>query len=157
MIEVVKGDMFSHNLDILVNTVNCVGVMGKGIALEFKKRYPDYFERYKTLCDKNQIKPGNCIVHFRKQKPDIISFPTKYHWKNPSKLEWIKKGLESLKYQIFVISNLILKPLGGKMPSVGIPALGCTNGGLDWNVVRPLIIESLKDINNRVLLFEPHE
>lgn len=112
----------------LVNTVNCVGVMGKGIAKAFKDRYPPMFPAYKRICDEKLLEPGKLWLW---QGPDhsVLNFPTKVHWRNPSKIEWIELGL---------------KKFAGSYESRGItsisfPRLGCGNGGLDWEDVRPLM------------------
>lgn len=112
----------------LVNTVNCVGVMGKGIAKAFKDRYPAMFTAYKRICDQNLLEPGKLWLW---QGPDhsVLNFPTKVHWRNPSQIEWIELGLKKFvdSYQ----SRGII--------SISFPRLGCGNGGLDWDDVRPLM------------------
>lgn len=112
----------------LVNTVNCVGVMGKGIAKAFKDRYPAMFLAYKRICDQNLLEPGKLWLW---QGPDhsVLNFPTKQHWRNPSRIEWIELGLKK-----FVDSY---ESRG--ITSISFPRLGCGNGGLDWDDVRPLM------------------
>ena len=139
-----------YELDILVNTVNCIGVMGKGIALEFKRRFPKYYIDYKELCNAHIIRPGGIYLH-NITKPWIISFATKDHWKNPSELQWISDGLRKLSILLDTLKN------GNQVVSIGVPALGCGNGGLDWQEVKPLIVKELGDITNRVVVFEPLE
>lgn len=157
MIEFSNEDMFSMNLDVLVNTVNCKGVMGKGIAKQFKWRFPSYYIYYRSICRTDLAKPGNVILSssfdqsmtyaFTGPKY-IISFFTKDDWRNPSKLEWIEKGLNAL--VDFLLTEPILQD-----KSIGIPALGCGNGGLDWSIVKNLIVEKLKGLDNRIVVFDP--
>ncbi|MHC2001574.1 macro domain-containing protein [Methylobacterium sp. CM6241] len=111
-----------------MNTVNCVGVMGKGIAAEFKRRYPSMFADYKKICDKKLLEPGKLWLW---QGPDqwVLNFPTKNHWRKPSSLEWIALGLEKFASQY--------ERKG--IHEISFPRLGCGNGGLDWEDVRPLM------------------
>jgi O-acetyl-ADP-ribose deacetylase (regulator of RNase III)/uncharacterized protein YwgA len=144
--------MFSEPVEALVNTVNCVGVMGKGVALEFKNRWPENFRAYKKLCASKGLKPGQMFVFdtnelFTLDGPRyLVNFPTKDHWRSKSRMEYISDGLDALtdairEYQI---------------TSIAIPPLGCGNGGLDWNDVRPLIEAKLSDLENvDVVLFAP--
>jgi len=130
MLEFVSGDIFESQADAFVCTVNTVGVMGKGIALEFKHRFPGLFQCYAEQCHYNNIKVGS--VHVwptgRLQPRFVINFPTKQHWRNPSRLEWIKWGLD----------DLAEKLLHHEISSVAVPALGCNLGGLMWTSVVPL-------------------
>ena len=151
MIELIKGNLIEADAEALVNTVNTVGVMGKGIALQFKKAFPDNFKMYEQAAKNNKIQIGSVFVtetgKFTNPKY-IINFPTKKHWRYPSKFEWIKEGLEDLKK--FIIHN--------KIKSIAIPPLGCGNGKLKWTDVKLLIVNSLSEINDlKVLLFEPSE
>jgi O-acetyl-ADP-ribose deacetylase (regulator of RNase III) len=142
------GSLFDAGTHAIVNTVNCVGVMGKGIALEFKRRYPEMFKRYAELCKHDMIYVGRtwtwenvgCLT-----PQYIVNFPTKEHWRNPSKLEWIATGLDDLKYRATMI----------EINSLALPALGCTNGGLRFEDVRALIEEKLNDWEIPVILYEP--
>jgi len=148
MLEFVSGDIFDYNADIRVNTVNCVGVMGAGVALMFKSRYPDMFADYADACKRNEVKPGK--PHVWKYSDlisqcTIINFPTKVHWKNPSEYEYIDKGLSWLRQ--FLIND--------ENSTVTLPALGCGHGGLEWEKVKEMIIKYLGDINAKVLVFEP--
>ena len=93
MIKKIKGNIFNTSCQTLVNTVNCIGVMGKGIALECKLRFPPMFEKYKEYCEKKLIKPGSLQL-WKESRPWILNFPTKLHWKDPSKIEYLEKGLE---------------------------------------------------------------
>ena len=92
MIQYIEGDIFSSPAQVIVNTVNTVGVMGKGVALSFKKRYPDMFQHYKSICEKRLLTIGKLMLYY---EPDywVLLFPTKENWRNPSKLEYIEKGL----------------------------------------------------------------
>lgn len=138
------GDMFSTNAQAIVNTVNCVGVMGKGVALEFKRRWPENYKFYKIACDKRELRPGKVLTFdrggiFESESPRyLINFPTKDHWRAKSKIEYIESGLDAL---ISEIKRLSIK-------SIAIPPLGCGNGGLDWKIVKPLIIEKLSALDD---------
>jgi O-acetyl-ADP-ribose deacetylase (regulator of RNase III) len=113
-----------------VNTVNTVGVMGKGVALMFKEAFPDNFRAYENACKRKEIHIGRMFVTERQNLIGpkwIINFPTKQHWRNPSKIEWIEEGLEDLK-RIIIENNI---------KSLAIPPLGSGNGGLGWVNVRP--------------------
>lgn len=150
-IEYKTGDMFDEPTEAIVNTVNCVGVMGKGVALEFKRRWPENFRAYKRLCDAGDISPGKMFVfengglvgdHHRY----LINFPTKQHWRAHSKIEFIEAGLDDFVRQV--------KHLG--VASVALPPLGCGNGGLDWSDVRPLIERKLAPLSDvRFVVFPP--
>ena len=149
MVEVRKGDLFKSGAYAIVNTVNCVGVMGKGIALEFKNRYPTMFGEYVDMCRRGWIKPGKVWAWATTTGPNtypqvIYNFPTKDHWRNPSKLEWIASGLDDLKSYVTM-----------DVESLALPALGCTNGGLRFEDVRALIEEKLNDLEIPVILYEP--
>src|SRR4051812_45091695 len=94
MIEYVKGDIIASDCEALVNTVNCVGKMGKGLALSFKRQFPEMFKAYKRACDENSVRTGR--MHIWKGEKTVINFPTKQHWRNPSRMEWIVQGLQDL-------------------------------------------------------------
>lgn len=143
-IQLVTGNLLDSNCDILINTVNCVGVMGAGIAKQFKDRYPRMFKQYKLDCSNGRYKPSTIIECNESNGKIIVNFATKDHWNNPSKLEWISDGLDNLN-----------KYLVGTTYSVAIPALGCNNGVLDWNVVRVLIYEKLSGLSNEIKLYTP--
>ena len=151
MIEFATGNFFDYNADIMINTVNCVGVMGAGVALQFKKQYPDMNTEYVKLCRKGLIQPGkphvwsNAGLFSDEKQITIINFPTKNDWKKPSEYEYIELGLKWLK------EYLSDKPTS----TITIPALGCGHGGLDWETVKKLIIKYLSDIETRILVFEP--
>lgn len=150
MIKLTQGDLLKQgDVDAIVNTVNCVGVMGKGIALQFKNKWPANFAAYAAACKAGQVRPGRMFVFDSGGlvKPNfIINFPTKDHWRGSSKIGFIRDGLVDLVAQV--------KRLG--IRSIAVPPLGCGNGGLDWADVRPLIeaaFETLPDVEVR--LFEP--
>ena len=123
-----RGDIFDSDAVALVNPVNCVGVMGKGLALEFKKRYPENFEAYARACSSDEVFTGEMYL-WSKDDMYIFNFPTKNHWRNPSRLEYIQEGLKDL-------SRLVRHH---HIPSIAIPRLGCGLGGLSWAVIYPLI------------------
>jgi O-acetyl-ADP-ribose deacetylase (regulator of RNase III) len=138
MIEYVKGNLLEDNAEALVNTVNTVGVMGKGIALQFKQAYPDVFKAYEKACRDKEVKTGQMfIVSTGMFNPKfIINFPTKEHWRGKSKMVYIEKGLKALVEDIKRLN----------IHSVAIPPLGCGNGGLDWNEVKPKIEKAFESI-----------
>lgn len=148
-LELMRGNLLEADAEAFVNTVNTVGVMGKGIALQFKKAYPRVYDAYKHACDAGEVELGRMHVVQTAQVSGprlIINFPTKGHWRGKSKLPDIQAGLEDL--------VRVLKEW--EVESVAIPPLGCGNGGLDWNVVRPRIEAALGELaDTRVLLFEP--
>jgi O-acetyl-ADP-ribose deacetylase (regulator of RNase III) len=150
MIKFVGGDFFDYHADIRINTVNCVGVMGAGVALQFKDKYPKMYDEYVKACNSESIKIGHPQVWqdnsaFSNDRTIIINFPTKNHWKNPSKYEYIEEGLEWLKG--------FLKDKPGL--TITVPALGCGHGGLDWAIVKGMISTYLQDIPMTILVFEP--
>lgn len=132
------GDLLAADVDALVNTVNCVGVMGKGIALQFKRRYPDVFKQYERACQAGEVQIGRMLViptHQMSGPRWVIHFPTKKHWRSPSKLEYIDAGLADLRK---TIEDL-------ELTSIAIPPLGAGNGGLDWATVQPRIEAALAE------------
>jgi len=147
MITIKKGNIFESNAQTLVITVNCVGVMGKGLALEFRKRYPDMFKTYESLCKTGKIKLG--IPHFEQRMfpPSIVFFPTKDHWRSVSRLCDIEEGLKYLlnKYKEWGIS------------SISVPPLGCGLGDLEWKIVGPTLYRYLKQMDIPVELYVPYE
>ncbi len=151
-IEYKTGDMFDEPTEAIVNTVNCVGVMGKGVALEFKRRWPENFRAYKRLCDAGDLSPGKMFVFENgallgeASHRYLINFPTKLHWRAHSKIKFIEEGLDDFVRQV--------ERLGIK--SVAMPPLGCGNGGLDWADVRPLIERKLAPLSEvRFVVFPP--
>jgi O-acetyl-ADP-ribose deacetylase (regulator of RNase III)/uncharacterized protein YwgA len=146
------GDLFLDKSEALVNTVNCVGVMGKGVALEFKRRWPENYKVYKKACDGKKLRPGQMLTFElgnlleKSEQKFIINFPTKDHWRAKSKLEYISEGLEAL----------VLDIKKYKIKSLALPPLGCGNGGLDWNTVRPMMLKRLSELEDvNVSIYEP--
>jgi O-acetyl-ADP-ribose deacetylase (regulator of RNase III) len=136
MLKVVTGNLLEADAEALVNTVNTVGVMGKGIALQFKKAFPEMAADYQRACRDGQLQPGRMHVYVRSAVFNpryIINFPTKRHWKGKSNLSDIRTGLDSL------VNELKIR----RIRSVAIPPLGCGNGGLEWSAVFPLIESAL--------------
>lgn len=148
MITYTTGDLFEAQTEAIVNTVNTVGVMGKGIALQFKQRFPDNYLVYKKACDQNLLKIGDLLITessslFFKY---IINFPTKEHWRNPSKYEYIEKGLDTL---IDEIKKRNIK-------SIALPPLGAGNGKLDWMKVKEILNEKLIKLPKvEFIIYEP--
>lgn len=149
MIDFKQGNLLEEDVQALVNTVNCVGVMGKGIALQFKQAFPENFRLYAKACRAGEVQPGQMFIVptgnlFNPQY--IINFPTKRHWRNKSKIEDIQTGLQDLILQV--------KQLG--ISSIAIPPLGCGNGGLDWQQVKPLIESAFANLQDvKVVVFTP--
>lgn len=149
LIEYVTGDFFEYDADIRINTVNCVGVMGAGVALEFKNRYPEMYKEYVKICKEGEIQPGKPYVweeYDLFSRCIIINLPTKIHWKNPSKYEYIEKDLLWLREYLSDKSEETV---------VTLPALGCGHGGLDWDIVRKQIVYYLGELNLKLLVFGP--
>ncbi|HEX3534610.1 MAG TPA: macro domain-containing protein [Gemmatimonadaceae bacterium] len=149
MIEFKTGDILAENAEALVNTVNCVGVMGRGIALQFKNTWPENFRAYAAACTRKEVQPGRMFVFEtgRQANPHyIINFPTKRHWRGKSRIEDIEAGLKTLVAEV-----------GNRgISSIAIPPLGAGLGGLDWRDVRPRIEQAFDALTNvRVVVFEP--
>lgn len=145
MLQLKKGDLLGSNAQTLVNTVNCVGVMGKGIALDFKRQYPEMYRDYAGRCGNGEVMPGVPYLYTAQSSPWILNFPTKNHWRSGSKIEFVRTGLELL----------IDQYAGWGIESIAVPPLGCGNGGLDWREVGPLIYEYLSAMNIPVELYVP--
>lgn len=149
MITYGDGNLLQADTDALVNTVNCVGVMGKGIALQFKRRYPDMFASYQKACKSGEITIGKMFVFETGQLDGpkyVINFPTKKHWRSPSQLSYIDAGLTDL---ISVIQDL-------GITSIAIPPLGAGNGGLDWRDVEPRLVKAFAELPDiRAVLYAP--
>ncbi len=149
MIEYKTGDVLAEDVEALVNTVNCVGVMGRGIALQFKKAWPENFKAYAAACRRDEVQPGRMFVFETQELTGpryIINFPTKRHWRGKSRIEDIEAGLEALVEEI----------RGRDIRSIAIPPLGAGLGGLDWAEVRTRIEEALGGVDDvRVVVFEP--
>jgi len=145
MITLASGNIFDADVDIRVNTVNCVGAMGAGVALAFKTRYPEMFREYKKACKDGRIHPGKIHVWKQLDGTWIINFPTKRHWREPSRYEDIEAGLADLRSYLQEQGHV----------SIAMPALGCGHGGLDWDRVKDLITDALGDLDAEILLYEP--
>ena len=149
MIELKRGDILMEDAEALVNTVNCVGFMGRGIALQFKRAFPENFKAYTAACRRHEVQPGRMFVFDTGKLTHpryIINFPTKRHWRGKSRLPDIEAGLEAL---VAEIKSRAIR-------SIAIPPLGSGLGGLDWNEVRPRIEQTLSVLPDvRVILFEP--
>ncbi len=150
MIKIVRGNILEADAEALVNTVNCVGYMGKGIALQFKKAFPENFKAYERACKAKSVRPGKMFVFKTGSMWNpryIINFPTKRHWRGKSRIEDIEAGLQALVDEVVKLG----------IRSIAIPPLGCGLGGLDWNTVRSMIEKAFSSLPEvRVLLFEPH-
>ncbi len=137
MLEYIKGTVFNTPVKTIVNTVNCMGVMGAGIALEFKMRYPEMYEDYVIKCEKKQLTVGRPIIYEYSNDRWIMNFPTKNHWKYPSKIEWIEQGLKYFA-EYYKKRNI---------ESIAFPKLGTSNGGLEWEIVKPLMEKYLINLD----------
>ncbi len=141
-----SGNLFNSKADVFVNTVNCVGVMGKGVALEFKRRYPDMFQEYRRICQKRQLNPGQ-ILPYRKQTPWILNFAIKNDWKHRSRIEWVESCLSK-----FVNCY---RPMG--IQSVAFPWMGAMNGGIPLEKIQEITrrhLSNLADISVEVYSFD---
>jgi O-acetyl-ADP-ribose deacetylase (regulator of RNase III) len=149
MIRYTQGNLLEADVEALVNTVNTVGVMGKGIALMFKDAFPENFKRYAEACKAKQVAVGHMFVTERNELMGpkwIVNFPTKKHWRHPTKMEWVTEGLH----------DLVRLVVEHQVKSIAIPPLGSGNGGLDWQDVRPHIEAALADLKDvDVVVYEP--
>jgi len=149
MIEFIQGNLLTSNAEAIVNTVNCVGVMGRGIALQFKKQFPDNFAYYEAACKRNEVVPGKMLVYETNGLINprfIINFPTKRHWRSSSSIEDIKAGLADL---VNVIKERDIS-------SISIPPLGCGLGRLRWDEVKPLMETTFIQLSGtNVHIYEP--
>ncbi len=144
MIQYIKGNLFTSNAKVIVNAVNTVGVMGKGIAADFKKYYPEMFKQYKLMCNSGTFQVGNLFLYKTPNKW-ILNFPTKKHWKGKSTLEYIETGLK----------QLVLDSSKLQITDIAMPKLGCGNGGLDWeSEVKPLIEKYLEKSPINVSIYD---
>jgi O-acetyl-ADP-ribose deacetylase (regulator of RNase III) len=144
----VSGNIFNTNAMAVVNTVNCVGAMGKGIALDFKLRFPEMFKEYQRICFQHMLKPGQ-ILPYKKSNPIILNFAIKDDWKDPSKIEWIEETLQKF------VDNY--KKLG--ITSIAFPWMGAMNGGLPIDVIKGLTrkyLSDLEDIDIEIYDFDPN-
>ncbi|WP_417558320.1 macro domain-containing protein [Mesoflavibacter zeaxanthinifaciens] len=141
----ISGNIFNSKAQTIVNTVNCVGVMGKGIALVYKLRYPDMYKQYKSHCEKGLLKPGTLWLYNKEiNAPGILNFPTKNHWKYPSKIEWLKMGLQKF------VDTYEEKGI----TSIAFPLLGTHNGGLSQDEVTSLMDEYLGDCKIPIEIYD---
>lgn len=147
MIIFTKGDMFETPANIRVNTINCVGVMGAGVALAFKTKYPAMFKDYKKECQAGNLKPGKLFVWKNLFGETIVNLPTKRHWNEPSIYEDIESGLIALHKFLSKEGNV----------KVTLPALGCGHGGLNWDEVSKSIVKYLGDLEATIYVFEPSD
>ena len=149
MIQTANGNLLDADAEALVNAVNCVGVMGRGIALQFREAFPDNYTAYKAVCDRGELCPGRMFVFDLQRETNprfIINFPTKRHWRDHSRLEDIQAGMSSLVGEI----------RQRQISSIAIPPLGCGLGGLDWNEVRPIIETAFAELPDVIaLIYEP--
>lgn len=142
MIKYVTGDLLQSPAQTLVNPVNTVGAMGKGLALVFKNKYPNMFHKYKRACDEHLVTPGSLML-CKEFDHWILLFPTKRHWKDSSKIEYVEAGLQKFRnaYQTKGIT------------SIAFPKLGCGCGGLNWNTVQPLMEKYLSDLPITIYIY----
>lgn len=145
MIIIKIGNIFESTCDVLVNTINCVGVMGKGIALEFKKKYPKMYMDYIDRCQHGKVNVGKPYMYISNDGDKILNFPTKDHWRSPSRLSYVIAGLD------WFVSNY--KELG--ITSIAFPPLGCGNGGLTWDIVGPIMFKKLAQLPIRIEIYAP--
>ena len=144
MIEVKNENLLNSQAKCLVNTVNCEGFMGKGISYQFKEKFPKNNQNYIAACKEQKFHIGN-ILFFEENEKIIANFPTKNKWREKSQYKYIELGLQTLKNGI----------IERQLSSIAIPPLGCGNGGLDWSIVKKMIIENLENINTQIILYEP--
>lgn len=140
-----KGNLFESNCDVIVNAINCVGVMGKGIALEFKKKFPKMFNDYKERCQSHAVRPGEPYFYLVEPNKYILNFPTKNHWKEKSKMDYVIDGLKWFcnNYQKY------------NFHSIAFPALGCGNGGLSFTDVKRTMVSFLDNLDLDIVIYEP--
>ncbi|AYL96549.1 macro domain-containing protein [Mucilaginibacter celer] len=149
MITYTQGNLLADKAEALVNTVNCVGVMGKGIALAFREAFPLNYKLYRAACAAGEVQPGKLFIVsdfnlFYGQKR-IINFPTKTDWRKPSQYEYVESGLKAL------VGHLNANPVA----TLALPALGCGNGGLNWERVKEMIESQLGDLPAAISVYEP--
>ncbi len=146
MFKALIGDLFSSDCQTLVNTVNCVGVMGKGVALEFKQRFPALFEDYAERCARSQVRLGEPYLYAAQAGRLVVNFPTKGHWRSPSRLADIERGLD------FLVKHYA----DWGIVSIAFPPLGCGNGGLAWSEVGPLMYRKLSGLPLDIKVYAPY-
>jgi O-acetyl-ADP-ribose deacetylase (regulator of RNase III) len=149
MLRFTTGNILDSSAEALVNTVNTVGVMGKGIALQFRQAFPHNYEVYRQACLNASLQTGHLLAvkdtELLMGERLIINFPTKRHWKSPSTYEYVETGLVAL---VTYLKTIPIK-------SLAMPALGCGNGGLDWKLVKPMIENHLGELDLSVWIYEP--
>jgi O-acetyl-ADP-ribose deacetylase (regulator of RNase III) len=149
MITYTTGDLLADNGPAVVNTVNTVGAMGKGIALQFREAFPENYNQYRRACRNGELCIGSLLAvrdcNLLYGERLIINLPTKTHWRLPSEYRYIETGLTALRN--FIIAK--------RLTRMAMPALGCGNGGLDWNMVRPMIERHLKDLSCAITVYLP--
>jgi O-acetyl-ADP-ribose deacetylase (regulator of RNase III) len=145
VIEFVNGNILEAPVSVWVNPVNCVGVMGAGLALEFKKRYPEMFYDYQGACAWRDLIPGGLHIWSNAKGVWIINLATKNHWRGKSRYEWIEGGLKRLRLYLQLANHT----------KIALPTLGCGCGGLDWANIKPIIVKYLEDIDVHTLVFGP--
>lgn len=146
MIKVLIGDMFQSKTETIVNTVNCVGVMGKGVAAKFKKRFPQMYADYAARCATKQVKLGEPYLYQDVLGTSVINFPTKGHWRSPSRLDDVVRGLD----------YLLAHAAEWELHSLAVPPLGCGNGGLEWSLVGPIMYQKLSTLGIPVEIYAPY-
>lgn len=146
MFKALIGDLFETKAQTRVNTVNCIGVMGKGVALEFRKRFPALFEDYVARCERGDVRLGEPYLYRDSSGPRIVNFPTKNHWRSPSRLADIAQGLD----------YFLAHAAEWEVRSVAFPPLGCGNGGLEWSEVGPLLYAKMRDARFDVEVYAPY-
>ena len=144
-VELRHGDLFGSEAQTLVNAVNCVGVMGKGIALQFKRRFPGMYQDYVARCDAGSVRLGEPYLWSSLLTPWVINFPTKGHWRESTRLEHIESGLE----------HLVTQASAWGVESLAVPALGCGEGYLRWEVVQPALMRHLGILSVPVEIYAP--
>ena len=146
MITYKSGNILKDPSEAITIPINTVGVMGAGLALQFKRSNIELFRRYKEICEGGALRGGS-VLNFKCDNPKatFLFLATKEHWQNPSELEWIKKGLNNMRSII----------IDEKINSIAIPALGCGCGGLDWAEVKPIMELSLDSLDAKITIYEP--
>lgn len=145
MVEIRKtGSIFKSGAEMLVNPVNCVGSMGKGLAKEFRQRFPENYEAYRKAVQEGKMKPGGCLIH-RENGVWICNAATKNHWRDPSRLEWVREA----------ISVIAKRAVTTGVATVAVPALGCGFGGLSWEDVKPLMTPLYQPYDITFFIYEP--
>jgi O-acetyl-ADP-ribose deacetylase (regulator of RNase III) len=146
-VDVLIGDLFESDAQTLVNTVNCVGVMGRGIALGFKKRFPHMYKDYVVMCERGEVQLGRPYLYRTLLPPWVLNFPTKHHWRDVARIDMIIAGLEFLEDHV----------REWEIQSLAVPPLGCGEGQLEWRVVGPTLYRGLHRLGIPVTLYAPYE